>query len=687
MARFVNTLVMFGSLAVIGSPPTAAAATVAPSRSEYVVRPACAAPAPGQASCLALELAPRTAAARARVHPLATRGAPHTGLANASECAESYPSSCLSPQDLQSAYFPGEVPDAPALEPQTIALVDAYNDPSAEADLNVYAGEFGLPSCTKANGCFKQVNENGGEASFSLPFPKTKAELEAFAKGTARQREEAEEAEGWALESATDIEVAHAVCQNCHILLVEAGSPEFSELDNAENTGALRAGEVSDSWGGPEGEGDDQAFNHPGVAIAAAAGDDGYLNWDQYATRAEAGSPYFQGADYPASSPHVISVGGTTLTLDASGAWQSESAWNSQGAGGSGCSGALQAPPWQLHVGDWAQVGCGQHRANADVAADADPTSGVNVYDSIPYPYEEAGKKLSTVLHWAPIGGTSVASPIIASMVALAGGAHGVAYPAQTLYSHLASPLLHDVTAGGNGQCDAEYVSCEGSISPLSPLDCGASAWICNASAGYDGPTGVGTPNGIGAFKPNEALAKGGEESEPQSKPGEEQGKPGAGGSEGSGATGGQGSGGGPRDAIGGEAQPGGTGTPSGPAGGTGGASRTPVSTAARAPRISGLRLTAHALGALRHRQVARAQLGFSFMLSRAATVRVTLAVRVRRNGHTHWRTLPASLKFAASGGVDRRRLHGSGRLAPGSYRLTLVPRGGMARSLAIHIA
>src|ERR1019366_4606078 len=104
--------------------------------------------------------------------------------------------------------------------------------------------------------------------------------------------------------------------------------------------------------------------------------------------------------------------------------------------------------------------------------------------------------------------GTSVASPIIASMVALAGGAHAVAYPAQTLYSHLGSPLLHDVTSGGNGQCDAEYLSCSGSLSPLSPLDCGQGAWICNTTAGYDGPTGVGTPNGIGAFKPSKAPAK-----------------------------------------------------------------------------------------------------------------------------------------------------------------------------------
>ncbi len=675
------------ALSALVGPSTVAAATVAPlPRSDYVVRPACTAPTPGRASCLVLGLTPRTAAARARVHRLATRSVPRTGLAKASECAAGYPSSCLTPQDLQSAYFPGESPRAPALEPQTIALVDAYNDPSAEADLNVYSTEFGLPVCTKANGCFKQVSENGSEAPSSLPFPKTKAELEAFAKGTTHQREEAEEAEGWALEIATDVEVAHAVCQNCHILLVEADSPEYADLDTAENTAAIHANEISDSWGGPEGGADDQAFNHPGVAIAAAAGDDGYLNWDQYATRDEPGSAYFQGADYPASSPHVISVGGTRLTLGASGAWQSESAWNSQGAGGSGCSGSLPAPAWQSQVSDWAQVGCGQRRASADVAADADPSSGVNVYDSIPYPYEEEGTKLSTVLHWAPIGGTSVASPIIASMVALAGGAHGVAYPAQTLYSHLGSPLLHDITAGGNGQCDGEYTSCEGSMSPLSPLDCGAATWICDATTGYDGPTGVGTPDGIGAFAPEEPPAEGGEGGEPQGKAGEEKGKAGAGGSEGAGS---EGSGGGPQgtgsDATG--TQPSGAGASSGSAGGArAGGARSPASSTVPAPRISNLRLTANARSALRHGPLALAHLAFSFTLNRAVEVRVRLSVLVARGGHARWRTLPASPTFAAIGGLNRRHLHSTGRLAPGVYRLTLVAFGGATRSLLIRV-
>ncbi len=683
--RLVNTLclTLTCSLVAIAPPGSAAAAKLRPpAQSDYAVRPACAAPAAGQATCLALALQPKTDAARARVHPLATRSAPRTGLAEASECAHDYPSSCLTPRDLRSAYFPGGQPQAPAAEPQTIALVDAYNDPSAEADLNVYSTEFGLPACTKANGCFKQVSQSGGEAPSSLPFPRSTAELEAFAKGTAHQREEAEEAEGWALEIATDIEVAHAICQNCHVLLVEASSPQYSALEAAEDTAALHSQEISNSWGGQESGGDSPAFDHPGIVITAAAGDDGYMNWDQYAGRNETGSPYFEGADYPASSPHVISVGGTRLSLSAGGTWASESTWNSEGAGGSGCSSSLQAPEWQRNVAGWGQVGCGQDRANADISAVADPATGVNVYDTVPYPYEEAGARLTTVLHWVPIGGTSVASPIIASMAALAGGAHGVAYPAQTLYSHLGSALLHDVVTGGTGQCDAEYLSCGGSISPLSPLDCGPGAWICNARAGYDGPTGVGTPAGVGAFEPEGAPAEGQEESAPKGNPGEEPGKIATKGSEGT-APAEEGAAGGQQGAsVGGAsvAQRTGVGAPSSSVGAPTREPRSPSNGLDQPLRISALRLTPRAQSALRHHRLALARVAFSFTLSRAESMRATLSIRVGHGGRAHWRTLQALPTFAAARGANRRRLHSSARLASGVYRLTLTVADGPDR-------
>ena len=327
------------------------------------------------------------------------------------------------------------------------------------------------------------------------------------------------EADGWAIEISTDIEVAHAVCQNCKILLVEADSAEFPNLEEAERSAVvLGATEISNSWGGSEPATDSQTFEHPGIVITAAAGDDGYLNWTE-AEAAEAAKKkkeathYFAGADYPASSPHVVAVGGTKLALNG-GARESETVWNedpdpegrNSGAGGSGCSEQFTAPPWQQKVPDWKAVGCGSKRAVADVSADGDPYTGVAVYDSVPDLREEDGKIINTPLSWVPIGGTSVASPIIASMFALAGGSHNVAYPAETLYSH--PSLLYDVTAGGNGQCDDIYSSgCSGSLS--SPFDCGQGDLICNASSGYDGPSGVGAPNGIAGFKPSsEAVRK-----------------------------------------------------------------------------------------------------------------------------------------------------------------------------------
>ncbi len=372
--------------------PAAAAGAVSPlSESDYQARPVCPAPAPGHASCLSVRLVPE-AAIRAGSAAAGADG--------------------LRPTDLRNAYFPGEPPSAPSSTPQTIALVDAYNDPSAEADLGVYDREFGLPLCTAEDKCFKQVNQLGETGH--LP-----SAVGAQAK---------EEASGWALEISTDIEVAHAVCQNCRILLVEADSALYANLETAEERAVtLGATEISNSWGGAEPVLEGAAFDHPQTVITAAAGDDGYLNWTG---AEEASEERYVGADYPASSPHVVAVGGTKLTLSAGGARQSETVWNedpdpeggNEGAGGGGCSTQFTAPPWQQAVADWASVGCGTgaeaKRAVADVAADADPYSGVAVYDSVPY--EEEGR--ATVFHWLPIGGTSVASPIIASMFAIAGG-------------------------------------------------------------------------------------------------------------------------------------------------------------------------------------------------------------------------------------------------------------------------
>jgi hypothetical protein len=510
--------------------PTTAAGSVAPlPASDYLTRPACPAPAPGHAGCLAVELVPQSGEARARTHPLGmTRGGP---LEAPSPKNGAYG---LRPVDLRAAYFPGEYAEVPASTPQTIALVDAYNDPEAETDLGVYDKEFGIEACTEANSCFEKVNQRGERGN--LPFPKSETErreeLEVCenAKESRAKREVAcnkvEEAEGWAVEISTDIETAHAICQrHCHIMLVEANSDSYEDLEAAEET-AVRLGgekttaadtEVSNSWGGSEPVLDGAAFDHPGTVITAAAGDDGYLNWTNAAEAKEANEEYYEGADYPAASPHVVAVGGTHLELSASGAWKEETVWNDDprggkenyGAGGGGCSTQFEAQKWQREVKDWANVGCEDRRAVADISADADPYTGVAVYDSVPDVHEEVmGEEIEVVntpLYWWPIGGTSVASPIVASIFALAGGSHGVEYPAQTLYEHLETGLLHPVTKGGNGECEDAYASCSGSMNPLSSrfaFDCGEGVLICNAGPGYNGPAGVGTPKGVGALQP-----------------------------------------------------------------------------------------------------------------------------------------------------------------------------------------
>ena len=477
--------------------------------SDYTVRSVCAAPAAGRVGCVALRLLPRTASARAETHPLGVARSGPIAAASAADDTDG-----LGPSDLQRAYFPGERPDAPAAEPQTIALVDVYDDLEAEADLKVYDEEFSLSECTVADGCFEQVNQNGETGS--PPFPSSAAARRAkealCEDGTAEPAvkeaacKEVEEADSWAAEVSIDIEIAHAVCQNCHIALVEANEPEVPSLEAAENTaarprseGGVGANEISNSWGGPEPPLDVEAFNHPGIVITAASLDDGYLNWAR--SKEEESEGVTSGVNYLAASPHVVAVGGTSLTLNGPAeAWGEETVWYRSGGG---CSPLYEAPAWQRNVPDWSSAGCGSKRAVADVSADANPYTGVAIYDSVPYVRKEGGKRVTEVFYWTPAGGTSVASPIIAAMFALAGGSHGVEYPAQTLYSHLGSASLHDITEGSNGECGGEYSSgCSGSMSPLSLTDCGEGVLICNAAPGYDGASGVGTPNGVQAFKP-----------------------------------------------------------------------------------------------------------------------------------------------------------------------------------------
>jgi len=319
------------------------------------------------------------------------------------------------PAQFQTAYA---LPSSTAGSGQTIGIVDAYNDPSAESDLGVYSSTYGLLSCTTANGCFKKVSQTGGTN---------------FPRGN----------QGWALEISLDVQIAHTICPTCKILLVEAKSNSFTNLLAAEDWATSHANEVSNSWGGSESSGEtsyDSHFNKAGIPITVSSGDNGY------------------GVEYPASSHYVTAVGGTTLNLNSNNTRASETAWS---GAGSGCSAYEPKPSWQT------DSGC-SNRTVADVSADADPNTGASVYDSYGY----SGQK-----GWFQVGGTSLAAPLIASVYALAGNGNATTYGSYP-YSHTSS--LYDVASGSNGSCGGTY--------------------LCTAGAGYDGPTGLGTPNGTGGF-------------------------------------------------------------------------------------------------------------------------------------------------------------------------------------------
>jgi subtilase family serine protease len=308
------------------------------------------------------------------------------------------------PSDLQTAY--GLTSDSQSNGGgRTVALVDAYDNPNAASDLAVYRSQFGLSAC--ADGCFTQ------------------------------QKFTTQTNAGWAGEESVDVDMVSAICPNCKILLVEAASASMADLSTAERYATAHADYVSNSWGGDEGtQTYDADYADSCGAITAATGDNGHNAV----------------AQWPAILPSVIGVGGTSLTSTNP---RRETAWSHAG---SACSKIYPKPNFQSAV----STGCTM-RAQADASADADPHTGVAVYDT----FHRGG--------WNVFGGTSVAAPIVASAFALAGSSS--ADRGANLYLHASS--FNDVTAGENGPCGAP---------------------LCAAGNGWDGPTGLGTPDGTGAF-------------------------------------------------------------------------------------------------------------------------------------------------------------------------------------------
>lgn len=345
IAGVAGTVALLAGLLTGPGSASAAAATFAPRVA--ATQDVCGIPAPGQLRCLSVR---RTDV----VEP--------AGLSGRSDVA--------APASTPYGYGPADLTAAYGLDPsrgsgQTVALVDAYDSPTAESDLAAYRAQYGLPACTTANGCFRKVNQAGTTS----PMPAANS--------------------GWAAEISLDVDMVSAVCPQCNILLVEANSSYTSDLGAAVDTAvALGAKFVSNSYGGGDSSGQAYHFDHPGVVMTASTGDNGY------------------GVSFPASAPTVTAVGGTSLTRSATSRGWSESAW---GGSGSGCSAVFAKPAIQNLV----TTGCA-NRAVADVSAVADPGTGVAVYLS-------GG--------WGVFGGTSASSPIISAVYALAGTPGAGDYP------------------------------------------------------------------------------------------------------------------------------------------------------------------------------------------------------------------------------------------------------------------
>ena len=295
----------------------------------------------------------------------------------------------------------------------TVAVIVAYDYPSAEADMNAYRQQFGLPACTSASGCFTKLNQKGQQG----PYP--------------------QQDYGWGVEASLDLQMISTACPTCHIVLVEARQPTDGALGKAEAAAVAAGATVTNhSFGRIELTGTDtQAalYDHPGVTAVASTGDFGY-------------GP----ASFPASSPAVVAAGGTTLARSSTDprGW-TERAWK---YAGSGCSAYFDK------VGGQTDTAC-HGRTEGDISAVA---RGLAIYNtSLPKAFKG----------WLEVDGTSASSPLIAGIIGASGSA---GLRPSDLYAE--PGVFNDVVGGSNGFCQGSY--------------------LCTAVPGYDGPTGLGTPEG-----------------------------------------------------------------------------------------------------------------------------------------------------------------------------------------------
>jgi subtilase family serine protease len=445
-----------------------------------------------------------------RVVPSASTGTGVRAAASVRPSLTDGPNGGYTPAELAKAYGV----NANGATTQTVAIVDAFHDPSALADLNHFDAANGLPAETATS--FKVVFDTPTQAA-----PPSDA--------------------GWALEITLDVQAVRGLCHKCKILLVEALSDSDSDIGHAVTIAAKHAKIISNSYGTPETDPDATAavaadYNKPGVAMLASSGDDGWYGWDFWncasATCGGANQATDSAPSVPASLNTVVGVGGTSLHLTPTGTRAAEEVWNDNGpadvyglnlglplgAAGSGCSTSVAAQRWQSHVSRYSTLGCGAKRSSVDIAADADPFTGFDVWQTF------GNDSTACTAHsfcWETIGGTSLSSPLIAAMWALAGGAGASSQPAETLYQRYAAaghPGVYDVTRGGNGFCDAltqsqctrhgrdavnrpnayGRVDCRFTDSPGNVVVPEHSQ--CLAGKGYDGPSGIGAPIGLTVF-------------------------------------------------------------------------------------------------------------------------------------------------------------------------------------------
>ena len=443
---------------VVAAPLTAASSRPAPQSGAASADQvhACGAPAAHDAACGAIQLLFPSANWHPGPNAHAAKG---KGGGGSGGTTLALPSSGYYPGDLQSAYGLGTAATAfgPGPNAPTVAIVDAYNDPYAATDLAAYRASLSgttdpatgvadatIPPLCASNastGCvtFTKVNQSGGTS-----YPRASA--------------------SWSEEISVDLDMISAICPDCNIMLVEASSASFSSLATAVTYAkSLKPAAVTNSYGGSEFS-SESTYNSiytagTSTAVTVASGDSGY------------------GVKFPAASPGVTAVGGTSLTYSGSGTgltWNAQKVWSTAG---SGCSAYEGMPAWQKDTGVYYSAADCNGRQVADVAAVADPSTGVAVYDT----YNEPG--------WMVFGGTSVSAQILGGIYGLAAGAGNLDPSSSALYPDSSTNAtgethgLVPVTFGENGSC-ADY--------------------LCNATdaleSGYNGPTGLGTPEGTTAF-------------------------------------------------------------------------------------------------------------------------------------------------------------------------------------------